>query len=613
MTVKLDKKTLLLAEKYLEYKNDPIKFAEELILLPTPGGSTNVKLYEPQKEVLRSFFENHHLILLKSRQTGFSTLCRIIITYVATFYDNCIMGVLSKTGAASSDFNRKAEDLIDRLPKWIRPVYEHKSIQSFSLTNGSELNSAAVSPANPGAVFRGLSLSILIIDECAHTSKISEAWTGIAPALSKAQMDAEKHGVPFGTIILSTPNRKEGIGKWFYQRWSDAISRRGIEYDPTIEDADIKKEIKKETDKDIGTDIVSEGHEKSGGVIHHSKGLFVPHKIYWKQIPDFVNDPEWYYKQCEMLENSPSKIAQELELKFISVENSLFNERIQEDLQNPKKKPLESIPLLRRFELYRYSPISKDRFYMIGVDSASEAGGKDYSTIEVFDFITMEQVLEFKGKIAVKKFARIVSLCSRICPRNILIIEKTGGYGNQVIEELTADTEYSYNLYGETKGHGSSAVFIPGLNTTPQSRPLIVDALFNFVNGNPESIRSERLALELVGLTDKTNRIEADTGGNDDLAMALGFICYVRHYKKEVLGNTDPEDIEATVFAEESISFISGLNEDLSPMRAEFHDNDYDGFKRSLHRYIKENVGSLGGSVNVFDLFRNSSGPFKKK
>lgn len=563
--MKLDKKTLEYAEKYLVYKNDPVLFAEEIILIPAIGGDERIVLYEPQKRVLRSFFKDHHLILLKSRQTGFSTLTRILMAYIATFFDNCSMGIMSKTGGAASDFCRKVEDMIDKIPVWLRPEYKHKSVQSFSLKNGTSLNSTAVSPANPGAVFRGLSLNFLCLDESAHISKVSEAWLGVAPALSKAQMDAEKKGIPFGTIILSTPNKQVGIGKWFFNRWQAA-----------------------------------QGDGEP----------FIPHKIHWSEIPDFKNDPKWYKKQCQILENDPRKIAQELELKFVGSENTLFDTSIQEKLQTLRNPPLERISLSHRLEIQRYGAVSKDRFYLIGVDSASEAGGTDFSTIEVFDFETMDQILEFHGKLAVKKFAKIVMLVAKMCPRNILIVEKTGGYGNQVIEEIEADTEYQYNLYGEPKSKKDPTI-LPGLSTNSHSRPLILDALYHFVNGSPESIKSEMLSLELIGLADKVNRIEADTGGHDDLCFALAFCCYIRHYKKDVLDNTDPTDTESTMFTDDSLALISDLNAPLHPLKHEFGTRSYGQFKRTLHDHIKDNLGQgVSGNVNVFDLFKDDSDIF---
>lgn len=556
MAVKLNKKTLDYATRFLEYKNDIIKFVEDCIYLPLPGEDTICRLYEPQKKVLRAFLMDHHLVLLKSRQTGFSTLCQILCVYISVFYSNCVMGILSREGSEASDFVRKVQNMIDKLPVWLRPEYKHKSIQSFILTSGVELHSACVSPHNPQSVFRGKSIVFLIIDECSHISHIGESWTAIGPSLSKAQAVAKERGIPFGTILVSTPNRTEGRGKFFYQAWCKTFEEESI---------------------------------------------FKGFRIHWSEIPDFVNDPEWYRKQCAILHNDPRKIAQELELKFIGSDHTLFPEIVQEKLQNSPIKPAEVIPLPGKLAIHKFKQINKNTFYLIGVDTASEAGGTDFSAIEVFEYVTMDQVMEFKGKLPVLLFAEYVKLIAKMCPHNIVIIENNS-MGDVIRESLFYDPDYEFNVFTTTKKNGEPSY---GINTNTNTRPLITDALYHYVCERPEMIKSERLALELLGLTDKVRRIEADTGGNDDLALALGFICYVRHYCPDSLGNVDdPQDHTTTELVEESLALISSMNDPDNPLKQQYEQQEYHIFKKTLDRYIKNNFEKLGGTTDILSLWQ---------
>jgi hypothetical protein len=553
---KLNQSEIDLAKKYLYYKENPVTFIEENLYIPTPGGDELLKLYEPQKKIINDFFDNNYLILLKSRQTGFSTLSQAIISYICTFFDNVIMGVISRDGSESSDFCRKVEDMLDKLPAWLRPTYKSKSVQSFILTSGCQLWSSAISPANPGAVFRGKSITLLIIDEAAHIMRIDEAWTGVAPALSKAQMAAKQAGIPYGTIILSTPNKTEGIGKWFFQNWESAIN---------------------------------------------SDSIFLPHRIHWTEIPLFANDPNWYKNQCAILGNDHRKIAQELELKFIGSDNTLFDEATQEKLQQIKYKPLEKISLGPKLEIWKFKEINPKKFHLIGVDTASESG-LDFSGIEVFEFDTMEQVMEFKGKLAVKKFAEIVKVCAKLVPHNIIIVENNS-YGNQVVEELDFDDDYSFNLFGEYKGTESNKDFIAGINTNTKTRPLIIDSLYTYVTENPELIKSERLALELLGLSSKRNRVEAEAGANDDLALSYAFICYARHYCQDLLGNTDPVEETETIDSIETLDLVINANDFKSPLKHAYRNEEFNQFKRTLDRYIKTSIDNGGtGVVNIFNM-----------
>ena len=110
MKRKISKKDLQRAQDFIRYKNDIVTFAEECIYLPLAGGDELVKLHPPQKRVLQMFLDHNFLCLLKSRQTGFSTLCQIISAYMAIFYSNVVIGVLSRDGSEISDFNRKVPD-----------------------------------------------------------------------------------------------------------------------------------------------------------------------------------------------------------------------------------------------------------------------------------------------------------------------------------------------------------------------------------------------------------------------------------------------------------------------------------------------------------------------
>jgi len=493
---------------YIEWKNNPVKFIEECVELPEAGGNIGFKLYEPQKRVLKSFFDNHHLVLLKSRQTGFSTLLQAISVYVMLFHKNTIIGIASRSGTEASDFSRKATAMMDRVADnfpWLFPGYKACTAQSMILKNGSQLWSAAVSPSNPGGLFRGKSISFLILDEVAHINKIDEAWTGVAPATSKAQAAAAKKGIPFGTVLISTPNKTNGTGKFYFQAWSDAVK---------------------------------------------GDNLFTPEQIHWSEIEEFANDPEWYIKQCKILQNNPKKIAQELELKFVGDESSLFSEETQEALQECGEDPIRKIdagPHANGATINLFEELDRRKFYLIGVDSAS-AAGTDYSTIEVMHVGTMNQVAEFRGKLEPKKFAEVVKKVANLMPNHLIVVENSGGYGLTVLNELQFDDTGGYNLFGEqrvskaTKRRSSSNQFVYGLSTNAKTRPLILDALYTYATDFTECIKSKELALELLALTSKKNKIEADVGFNDDLCMAMGFILYVREYAKESLsGFNDAE------------------------------------------------------------------------
>lgn len=579
------KKDIERAQLKLEYKHNIVKWAEECVYLPIGGEDRLCKLYEPQKKVLIDFQKHHFLTLLKSRQTGFSTLSQIIVAHISTFYKNVVMGIISRDGSESSDFNRKVIDILEKQPKWLRPSFNHnlggfKNAQSFKTTDGCQLWSSAVSPANPGAVFRGKTLTLLIIDEAAHIRNIDEAWTGIAMSLSKAQADAKIHGIPYGTIILSTPNRTQGIGKWYFERWQQASM--------------------------------------------NPNGVWKPHKIHWKEIPLFRDDPNWYKQQCEILENNPKKIAQELELQFVPA-GGIFPEEVYQKLQILKSDIKEKVRINSDSFIWRFDKIHPHKFYLIGVDTASEYGA-DWSAIQVFDYITMDQVLEFRGNLSVKAFVNVLKMVVGMIKNNVLLVENNS-YGNQVCEELYLDNHRTYNIYGTWKAKTASGatmgkssklssskakkrVFIPGINTNTATRPLIMDALYKYVTERPEAIKSERLAMELISLIDKSNKIQADEGSTDDLALAYGFCCYARHYLKETMmyaNNPIEEENE-----DEQHNWMAGMNSN-DPMKGIISgEKTSDSINKQMDRYLQKNYHKVAGqSLDIAEtLFPSKGGKF---
>lgn len=567
--MKIKKEDIQIAEKFLHYKNNPIEFIENFIYLPITGESKLFKLYDKQKDVVHSFLNDNYLILLKSRQIGMSTVTQAIITYLCVFYKNCVIGIISRDREESSDFCNKVQNMIDSLPSWLRPEYKNKAATYFRLKNGCELHVSAVSPTNPSGVFRGKTITLLILDEAAFIRYADECYTAVAPSLAKAHQVARQNNIPFGTIIISTPNKSTGIGEFYYKTWVSALN---------------------------------------------GDNIFVPHRVKWDEIPEYRDDPNWYSNQCRILGGDERKIAQELNLEFVGSDSSLFDRNTQSELQKQKPKALEEIRIKGHdFAIWRMDEINRNDYYIIGVDVASGAG-TDYSTIEVMNYKTMNQVMEYKGKIEPLKFTEVVRHVCKIVPKNIIIVENTGGYGLAILNELYHDLKYNFNLYGEwrlRKNKKGSKEFIPGLSTNNKTRPLIVDALHNYVSEDPSIVKSHRLATELLGLTNKSAKIEADRGFNDDLAMAFAFCCYVRKYENDIFTIRDESgDIVSLIDDEfedmESTLKIIRDGNNGSPFKYDrekaTETGNVDVLNKSIEEYIKNS--NLTGEINIHELWK---------
>lgn len=470
--------------EYVKCKNDFGYFCSNYILLELPGGDKYLKPYKSQIGLTDLITSDHYVLVLKSRQIGISTIIQAYSAWLCIFNKNAVVGIISKDGKEATDFARAIRGMIDKLPDWMKPPkgesgkgFNKRTEQSFILTNGSKVYASPVNPIEPDKTLRGKAITFLVIDEAAFIRNLDSAWTGMVAALSTNQMQARKQNIPYGTIVLSTPNKTVGVGQWFFDRYRNSVS---------------------------------------------GKDIFKPYVIHWKNIKELSEDPEWYNTQCRLYGHDNRKIQQELELKFLPAGGSFLDEKTIEILQDLNYEPIEKIRIFNG-EIWKFAESIANRFYILGVDTAPEHGG-DMSAITIWDYETLEQVWEYQGKCAVMDFLKIVKLAIHQYP-GLLVVE-SNSYGNQIVENIYR-SDLSQSLYKEKRGEQ----LIPGLSTNSKTRPLMIDALYSYVTEFPECIKSKRLILELIGLVEKSSgKVEADSGCHDDLALssALGF--YVRKY-----------------------------------------------------------------------------------
>jgi len=119
----------------------------------------------------------------------------------------------------------------------------------------------------------------------------------------------------------------------------------------------------------------------------------------------------------------------------------------------------------------------------------------------------------------------------------------------------------------------------------------MIDALYSYMTEFPESVRSQRLALELTGLVSKTSgRVEADTGCHDDLALSTACCFYVRKYDPPLL-------------LESAEGQYSGTNELLKDIVSFNTDRPVEITNQSIMKSVKENIDKNLGFVDIMDLY----------
>ena len=556
--------------EYLRCKSDFNYYAMNYVLIELPGKDVKINPYQKQKDLIDEITRSHHVIVLKSRQIGISTIVQAYSSWLMVFYDNVVVGIISKDGKEATDFARTIRGIIEKLPSWMKPKgggkiggenenFDKKTEQSFILTNGSKCFATTVNPMAPNKVLRGKAVTFLIIDEAAFISNLDSAWTALVPSLSTSQKHAISAGVPFGTIILSTPNGTLGQGQWFYTKYQNAVS---------------------------------------------STGIFRPFTIHWKQIPELANDPGWYKTQCEMFDHDPRKIEQELEMKFLTASGTFFEDKVCSMLQE-NTKDCSPIEISRLFdgEIWVFEKPQPGKHYLIGVDTAPEHG-HDKSAITIWDYETLDQVWEYQVKCKVMDFIKVVKFAIAQYPGTIII--ENNSYGNQVMESIN-ESEYSFYMYKEKRGENR---ILPGLSTNAKTRPLMIDAMYSYVSQFPQMVKSKRLALELIGLTKKpSGKVEAVSGSTDDLALTLAFAMYVRKYDPPMM-------IEVNKVAASAFDMIVGMNynektkfaddnDEFESHDREWQENKIRDMELTLLNKVRNEVFTMDKAyINTFDIYK---------
>lgn len=538
-----------LANKYiaefLKCRIDFDYFCRTYIYVELPGKDVLLQPYNKQVELIDYVNTHKHVLVLKSRQIGISTIIQAYACWLTVFHNNVVVGIISKDGTEATDFARIIRGFVEKLPEWMKPPggllgrgFAKRTERSFILTNGSKVYASPVNPNAPDKTLRGKAITFLIIDECAFVNYISTAWTSLVPSLSTAQMQARNLGIPYGTIILSTPNKTVGVGQFFFERYVKAISNDDI---------------------------------------------FSAFTIHWKMIPELADDPTWYNTQCALFDYDQRRIAQELELKFLPTEGSFFEAETVEAMQNACITPIEKIKIFNG-EVWKFAKPVPGKYYIMGVDTAPEHGN-DKSAISIFDYETLEQVWEWNGKCKVLDFVKVVKVGATEYP-GIIVIE-SNSYGNQVVEHMNA-SEYSSMLYKEKRGTNT---YLPGLSTNAKTRPLMIDALYSYFTEFPQSIKSQRLALELTGLVSKkSGKVEADSGCHDDIALASSLCMYVRKYDPPLM-------IDSHKFSQLSNEMTSIMEMNSESGFSHFNNKD-------IMEYARNNYEPSSSFVDTLSFFK---------
>lgn len=491
-------------------------------------GSSEQWKSSPKFRILCKLFEQHDsVMLLSSRQIGKTTLGLLYATWAMIFFPKIKIMFLTLNTTNAKDAVSRIKDAMEMLPAWMNVDNASKAAKTtfIDLKNGSQFLTSFVSGAvDPDKVGRGLTQSIIILDEFAFCNYADIVYTSAQPGLSTARKYSKLNGYPTLMLVVSTPN---GAGdNQFYSMFENSTNIEEI-YD--FENKKLYDDYKA---------ILAEEHRNS----------FISVKIHWSETN---RDEAWYKEQCRELNFNKRRINQELDLAFLGSASSIFDDEIIMKLV-PKKASF-NMQLPHGLQFKMYSDIEPGEVYLAGVDSSASTGpNSDWSVISLTRARDGQEVGVVKCQFAVvKKFSGVVKAFTKamytlygLDSDHLKVIIERNSFGKGVVEELMYndpsldDFDYESYVWQEEL---SSGELVPGLYTSNSSfkmgngkRDQMFGELMNQVNAYPDLIHSNDIISEIRSLVQlPSGRIEAGKAaggkkGHDDVVMAYNFCLYVR-------------------------------------------------------------------------------------
>ena len=458
--------------EYQKCAGDPIYFMKKYCMIQHHvRGKIPFHLYQFQERTLTQFHEHRYNIILKSRQTGISTLTAGFSLWKMLFNQDFNVLVIATKQEVAKNLVTKVRVMNQYLPSWLKQTTVEDNKLSLRYSNGSQIKATSAA----GDAGRSEALSLLVFDEAAFIDKIEEIWVSAQSTLSTGG----------NAIILSTPN---GVGNFFHKTWVGAEDGTN-----TFNTIRLHWTVHPERDQ---------SWRDEQEILLGPKGAAQECDCDFVSSGDTVIDPQllMFYKESFVQE---------------PVEKTGFDGNLWKWEYPNYNKSYMVVADVARGDSTDYSAC-----HVIDIEEASQvAEYKGKLDTKDFGNFLVSLATDYNNALLVVENANIGwAVIQQIIDR---------GYGN--LFYMSKDLKYVdvenqlHNKYrAEERG------MVAGFSTTSKTRPLIISKLEEYVREKSVTIRSSRVIDELFTFIWNGNRAEAMRGYNDDLTMSLAISLWVR-------------------------------------------------------------------------------------
>ena len=479
-----------------------------------------LELFPDQISLLDDYENYNENIALKYRQAGVSTVTAAWVSKKLAFAKKNkpekILIIANKLDT-SQEMANKIRAFITQWPDWVGINFsaEKDSQKHYKLNNGCEVKAVATSKD----ALRGFTPTILIFDEAAFIDADSDFWAACMASLSTGGK----------VIVVSTPNGYDPI---YYEIYDQALRNMNdfkISEMYWFRDPRYTKDLYLVKTKDIIHYLLNKEEYSKDDVISWESIPFDDRNYEeLKSIMDTGYKPcsNWFEGMVKKLKYDKRKVSQELECNFLGSGDNVFDsnllQRVRENyIREPQNKMMGNA-------LWIWQEPVIGHKYVMGVD-VSRGDSEDFSSFQIIDFDTREQVAEYVGKLPPDTMAEVCYKWANMYSC-FVVIDITGGMGvstSRKMQEMGFKNLYvdGVDIANKWKWDPKAGEKIPGINFNNKRVQII--ASFEEVMRHDFKIYSSRLFNEMNTFVYINGRPDHQKGHHDDLIMSIAMACYV--------------------------------------------------------------------------------------
>ncbi|PDO11558.1 MAG: hypothetical protein BLM47_01955 [Candidatus Reconcilbacillus cellulovorans] len=381
-------------------------------------------------------------IILKPRQLGFTTLSLAYALWVAVTMPYSTSLIVSYVGTSAKDLFNKLKRMNEHLPrqkyKGVFPDVIRDNRDELVFSNGSKIISTTTNQKDGNEIARGMTLTFILLSECAFYDDLQGVLNALEPALMKNQK---------ARIVLETTANGHNFFWQLYTKAKKGNSKYKAFFFPFFSSA-FEKQFKYDIDQAVdwyksqnkGLPLSKKDLDKEERQLHEMGCTL--RMLMWRQWILQDKPKHMFYQEYPATDTQA----------FISTSRTVFSQsKILEHMN-------AALPALTHDECASILPASLTQYigrglnifhlpkpkkrYYAGIDVAS-GGGVDASAISIVDE-EGEQVATFsRNDVPVYEFTEIIKDLGLFFNYALLVIERNG-LGTAVLERLRKETEEPY-------------------------------------------------------------------------------------------------------------------------------------------------------------------------